>query len=324
MGFYGPRILDFFNQTAALIALISAVFAFTILQRSNEITAIEAAGASKYRIIKPILVTSIVIVGVVALSREFVIPGMRDALIVDLQDLTGDSKKPIQQFKDYTTGLGIKGGYVQIRDREIVSPIFNYFADQESPLNIVAEKATFEPPNDLHPGGYMVYRVSVPKNLSKRNTRMHDDQPVVFFPGQHEWLKSNQCFVAMNVPPHLLVSGPDASRYAPIQELIATNRHPSVHFSNRQRVEVHSRIVQPLMDLTLICLGLPIVIARRSQNLFVAAGICMAIVIGMLLTTLTFQGLGATRIITPPALAAWMPVIIFTPLAFAMQKLLKK
>ena len=121
-----------------------------------------------------------------------------------------------------------------------------------------------------------------------------------------------------------MVTGPEAARYSPITELIAANLHPSIHFSNRQRVEVHSRIVQPLLDLTLIMFGLPIVICRGERNIFFAAGVCMIAIIALMLGTMVAHALGGIRMLNPPALAAWLPLIVFTPLAFALQQRLRR
>src|SRR5262245_40563594 len=51
--YYLPRSLLFFDRTAGLLALVSAIFAITVLQRSNEFTALMAAGVSRARVVTP-------------------------------------------------------------------------------------------------------------------------------------------------------------------------------------------------------------------------------------------------------------------------------
>ena len=55
---------------------------------------------------------------------------------------------------------------------------------------------------------------------------------------------------------------------------------------------IHSRIVQPLLDMTLLFLGLPLVVSRESRNVFMAIGLCMGVVTVFLLVVIGFQQLG--------------------------------
>src|SRR4029079_15650291 len=53
--YYSVRSLSFFDMTSSLLTLIAAMFTVTWIQRHNALTAIESAGISKSRIIKPII-----------------------------------------------------------------------------------------------------------------------------------------------------------------------------------------------------------------------------------------------------------------------------
>ncbi len=322
--FYGPRVLDFFNQMSAVIALISGIFAFTMLQKTHEVTAMEAAGLSKLRIARPILVGSLVLVIGVAFCRECIIPKFREQLVQNAQDQSGDNLRPVRHFTDFDTQIAIRSGKIRLSDDSIVAPHFFLRAEESRPaINLVAESAKFMTTRQGLTG-YLLRNVSVPTALGEQASIVDDGQPIILFPSDFEWLQDDQCFVTINVPPTQLVLGREFARYAPLNELIASNLHPSIHFSNRQRVEVHRRIVQPLLDMTLIVFGLPIVIARRDRNVFFAAGICMLAVSAMFICTMTSHGLGASRILKPPAFAAWLPLIVFSPLAIAGLAKLKK
>ena len=79
---------------------------------------------------------------------------------------------------------------------------------------------------------------------------------------------------------------------------------------------IHARIVQPLLDMTLLFLGLPLVVTRENRNVFVAMGICMVVTTVFTLVVMGVQSLGEISywFFTPP-LAAWAPLMIFVPLA---------
>jgi lipopolysaccharide export system permease protein len=88
-------------------------------------------------------------------------------------------------------------------------------------------------------------------------------------------------------------------------------------------VEIHSRLVRPFLDLSLLWLGLPLAFSADQRNIFLAAGKGVALALGFILVVLACQGMGATTWIRP-ALAAWAPLLIFVPLAVYLNEPLRK
>ena len=62
--YYGPQVMDLFNRMSGILILISAIFSVSLMQRRREFaTAIEAAGVTKARVVRPVIFASIFIVG---------------------------------------------------------------------------------------------------------------------------------------------------------------------------------------------------------------------------------------------------------------------
>src|SRR3954447_18562603 len=57
--YYGPRLLQFFDQLGGLLAMLSAAFVLTVLARTNELTALMAAGIGPARVIRPVIGASV-------------------------------------------------------------------------------------------------------------------------------------------------------------------------------------------------------------------------------------------------------------------------
>jgi lipopolysaccharide export system permease protein len=64
-------------------------------------------------------------------------------------------------------------------------------------------------------------------------------------------------------------------------------------------------------------LGLPLMFSRRRRNVFLSVGICLVVAVAFSLVTLTCQSLGGLNLLRP-TLAAWLPLMVFAPLAVAM------
>lgn len=116
--------------------------------------------------------------------------------------------------------------------------------------------------------------------------------------------------------------GENLFRYSSVPDMIASLKKPSRRFGLGDQVAIHERILKPLLEFTLLLLGLPLVISKPNQNIFIGAAACM-LIIGLLeLTTAASHAAGAYRMIQPAALSAWLPVIVFLPLSvFSFRKL---
>jgi lipopolysaccharide export system permease protein len=160
--------------------------------------------------------------------------------------------------------------------------------------------------------------VREPKHLDTRSSLLWAGRRVLITPhDQPEWLQPNQCYIASNLDFEQLTGGIGFRNFSSTAQLIAGLNNSSVGFGADVRVAIHARIVQPLIDVTLLFLGLPLVVRRESHNVFLAIGMCMGITTVFLLAMISFQQLGSSSLI-PPALAAWAPLMIFVPAAVAL------
>ena len=88
-------------------------------------------------------------------------------------------------------------------------------------------------------------------------------------------------------------------------------------------MQLHARLVQPLLDMTLLFLGLPLVLKREERNVFLAVGLCVHVVLLFMAVTIACHYLGENLTINP-SLAAWAPLMIFAPLAVGLSEPLRE
>ena len=100
--YYAPRVPWFFDRISGLLALIAAMFAITWLQRSNEMTALLAAGVSKARILKPLILAAAAVSLLAAANREFLIPVYRHKLLRNAQGELRKLVAALQVTRRYT------------------------------------------------------------------------------------------------------------------------------------------------------------------------------------------------------------------------------
>jgi lipopolysaccharide export system permease protein len=313
--YYAYRTLWFFDRTSGILALIAAMFTVTWIQRHNELTALQAAGIAKGRVIKPILIAAVVVAGLAVMNRELMIPSVREQLGRSAQDLAGSAGKTMQMKRDYDTGIALHGQKAFADKRRILLPSFHLPAElDEHGKQLTAEEAYYLPRNGEIPSGYKLVDIRQPKGLDRKPSLFIGDRPIIFTPVDVDWLKPGEVFVVSNVGFEQLAGGSSWWQYSSIWELIRGLRNPSADFSPNVRVAIHSRIVQPFLDATLLLMGLPLVLARGNRNVFMAIGLCCVIVAGFMTVNLGCQYLGSSGLM-PAARAAWLPLILSTPLA---------
>ncbi len=321
--YYGYRSLSFFDRTSGILAMIAAMFTVAWLQRHQELTAMLAAGISKFRVIKPLLVAAVVVSLLGVANRELVIPNVRDQLTRDTKHLSGDQSRDLEARFDNRTDILIGGEKTVAAEAKIIKPTFVLPpALAQYGKQIVAQNAYFLPATAEHPQGYLLEEVSTPRKIGRLDSLSLNERLVIATPKDTSWLGSNQAFVVSEVPFRLLANGSAWRSYASTGELITELGNPSTDLGPDVRVAVHTRLMQPFMDGTLLMLGLPLMFSRRSRNVFLSFGICLLVALSFSLVSLACQSLGGLSLLRP-TLAAWLPLLVFVPVAVAMSHTLR-
>jgi lipopolysaccharide export system permease protein len=318
--YYSFRTLSFFDAMSHILTLIAAMFTVTWIQRHNELTALEAAGLPKSRIIRPVIAAAIAISLVRAANREVAIPAVREHLSYNAQDLGGKNGKALVPRYDNETDilLGGSGSKTYVNTQRIHRPDFYLPPGLDRyGMRVVAEDAYYRPPADGRPGGYLFQKVEQPRGIDVQPSLSLAGRPVVLTPHDTPWLKPGECFVVSNVSFEHLASGSAWRQFSSTADLIRGLSNRSLDFGADERLAIHSRLVQPILDLTLLFLGLPLVLSRSNRNVFFAIGLCLALVVAFMLVVIGCQYLGSSYWLEP-ATAAWLPLMIFVPCAVAL------
>ena len=322
---YFYQSILFFDRTAALLSLVAAMFTITWIQRHNEMIALMAAGISRARVVVPVILAAIAIALLAAANRELILPRLANELSRKPTDMLGDVGRPLQQQCDYHSGILI-GGKRTFSDRQrIEKPSFDLpRALDQYGSQLKAENAFYRPPDGERPGGYLLEGITQPKDFATQASLSLGGEPVLITSrDEPEWIKPDQCFVVSDLNFAQLTGGRGFREFGSTAQLIAGLRNRSLDLGADLRVAIHSRMVAPFLDITLLFLGLPLVVSRESRNVFAAIGLCGLVVTIFLLVAAASQQLGANYLLNP-ALAAWIPLLLFVPIAVWMAESIRE
>ncbi|MEX2176043.1 MAG: LptF/LptG family permease [Pirellulaceae bacterium] len=318
--YYLPRFLQFFDKTAGMLAMIAVTFAITVLQRTNELTALMAAGVSRARVVLPLLIGAAIVSGLGVANREFGLPLVRGSLARNAQDWLGERSRKCTPRYDLQTDILISGKSTQAKERQIRDPQFRLPPELAAwGRQISADNAFQQPATAEHPAGYLLRGVKLPEDLPQLPSLALDQRPVLLSPVDRPWLKPDECFVVSMVSFEQLTVGGGWRQFLSSYELITGLHNRTIEPGADVRVTLHARLVQPLMDFSLVLLSLPLVLARGNRNIFLSAGMCGGLMAVLYFVLLTCHGLGSNYLLDP-TIAAWLPLVVFGPVAFALAR----
>ena len=122
--YYSLRWALVFDLTSGVLALVSAMFTVSWIQRHNEMTALMAAGVSQIRVLVPIIAAVAVVSLLSAANRELLIPRYRGELARRPQDPLGDQPQPLKSCFDNQTDVVLGGKSTYAGEKRIDEPNF--------------------------------------------------------------------------------------------------------------------------------------------------------------------------------------------------------
>jgi lipopolysaccharide export system permease protein len=313
--YYGCRLISFFDATSGVIALASAMFALSWLERHNELTALLAAGITRWRIARPAIVFAAIVAILAMANREVVLPRIRHTFSRNAQDLRGDAAHPFEARYDHATEILFRGRTAQAGPCRIEAPSLLMppsLADFGPQID--AAEAFWRPADAQHPAGYLLCGVREPADIDRLEPLQAGDRPIVLTRAAADWLAPGQCFVVSDVSFEQLIGSANWSQYSSTNELVGAIANPSLGVAADVPLRVHARFVAPLLDMSLALLGIPLVVGPNRRGVFVAVGLCVAMTVVFFMVVLGCHGL-ATAYVLSPSVGAWLPLLVLAPLA---------
>ena len=316
--YYGARVPWFFDVASRNVAVLAAVMTVAWLQKDNELTALMAAGVSRWRVARPLILATAVIAVLAVANREVGVPNFRDQLCRSARDLMRNRPEKVTPRYDNETDILIDGQAVYQLDNRIEEP--NFRLPVEWPgigRTLGGESATFVEATERLPSGYRIRPRDLPRPANQIPSLTVDEQPLVLTPQQYpQDLEADQILVVSQLGVQQLTRGRKWRQCTATSSLVDGMRSGRFDTDADVRVMVHARFVQPLLDMTLLFLGLPLVMEGGKQVVWSAAKSLLAIS-AFAIVVLFCHGMGMQGIL-PPALAAWAPTFVLVPAAFLL------
>ena len=212
-----------------------------------------------------------------ALYTEYhTVPKYKDRLVRTAQTWGDKGNVELTVQEDLTNGVVLRGEELVLEEKKIVNPDIQLLGQVNSKIGRVSsQSAILEPANHVHPAGLMLHRVVQPVDLSQLPSLTNETgETILYSPSDNRWLAPDQAFIACSFNVEQMAYGSKLVNYLSTNEMMVEARKPKRWFGSDQQIAIHSRFVRPVLDLTLLMLGLPMVLGSIERNVFVSIGIC--------------------------------------------------
>jgi lipopolysaccharide export system permease protein len=304
--YYAYRITHIFDKLCEAIVMLAAMFTVAWMQRSNELAPLLSAGVSTRRVVRPVLLSAFVMLGVSMLNQEFIIPRVSDVLLTERDDPSAEKAIMVHGAQEpneiHLSGRLALRKYKMVQDMSCMIPASA--SQSQNDLYIRAKAAFYKAPGEGHGGGGWLLTEAQPRDLPRSAVL--------------EVLESGKYFLhTQEVDFDRLTRSRTWYVFASTYQLLAELNRPDSTRLASMAVLFHSRITRPLLGFLLVLMGLSVILRDQNRNVFVSAGLCLVICALFFAAGIASKNLGDSEYLTP-IMAAWLPVLLFGPLGFVL------
>ena len=305
--YYGYRVAQIFDRLCEAIVLLAAMFTVAWVQRNNELLPLLSAGVSTRRVVLPVLGSAFAMLTLTVLNQELVIPRISRYLFQDRDDPNGAKEVDVMGgFEPNSIHIEGTKGY---RPDKSIKPFYLTIPEAMagSLLHLSAQEARYIPPGDgPHTGGWLLLGTQ-PAQLE------HWDNPGVLDmidPGKY-FLHTREVNFDVATRNH------NWFQYVSTLRLRNELQRPDSNRVAAMAVLFHMRLTRPILGMILVLLGLSVILRDQNRNFFISACLCLVLCAIFFVTCFACRSLGENDYLSP-ALAAWLPVLLFGPLGFVL------
>jgi lipopolysaccharide export system permease protein len=300
--YYGYMTIHIFDRLSEAIVLLAAMFTVAWMQRSNELLPQLSAGVSTRRVIRPVLFSACALVLVNVANQEILIPSMRPVI---RDDPKGEKTVSVQSAFD-STGIWLSGKTATRRERCVrdFTCTIPEGVGNGTFFSLHAKEARYIPPNGEElSGGWLLVDTQQRELPGWTRTDILENLD----PGKYFLRTADVDFDVLTRDRMWFYQ---ISTLRLFQEL---NRACSSRLAS-MAVFFHMRLTRPLLGVILVVMGLSVILRDHNRNVFISAGLCLVLCSIFFAAGLGAKYLGDKEFLSP-ALAAWLPVLVFGPLA---------
>lgn len=321
--YYMPRLLALFDALLTVCVILPSIVLINQMIKRNETIALACMGIRRVRAAYMIFVAAIILIVFFAFCREFILPKQRTILGDSISSFFEREESRIEPKTDPVTSVYFTGEGLDIPNKTIIKPVFHmpmtnlnkYGQSISAEVAIWKDEVLADDANVPRPAGYLLKNVVANKSLDNEGTIIENDMPELYTPLNNPWLEKGDCFLVSGIEIEDLTINVEMKEYSSIFELRRIMERMSTSQRTDAAIIIHKRIVRPFIDLCVIFVGLSFILANDNRLLVILLKAAIWWIGTWIIINMTSALAGDTDHLLSPAMAAWIPLVIFASVA---------
>ncbi len=296
--YYGHNLPLYFMQLGGPVLAFAGAYTVAMLLRNNEMTSLVAAGVPLQRLAVPILLCAAVLVGLWMVNREFVLPNFAHMIARHRNDVVGTRARGIDFARDDNDAI-LTARSINLRAGRLENVVIVEPRSHGSYV-IQADAAVHDPQRKT-------WRLDVGR-------RIVETAPTDAESGQFGVRYEPVSEYAFTLSPEELVLRQSAqwAGLLSLRQMNALLKSRNLPNLASVRMNRHIWLTQPLLQLLLLGLTLPFFLTREPISVLVAGGRALLLTGAFFGVAFCAHSMTASE---HAALVAWIPLIMFGPVA---------
>ncbi len=302
--YYGYNLFLYFAQLSGVITLVAASFTLARMQQSNELTAILASGTSLHRVAVPVIACGLTLNMLWVVDQELIIPKIAHKLARPHDDIEGRETYGIWFVNDRNNTLVSAVKFLP-RAKKMKRPIImNRDRNNRVTDIIMADTAIWDEERK-------VWQLERGKLIDAS-----EDLDRTF--GLDISLESElvTTYESDLTPKELMLR--QVAQWVDFMSIRQLNALEERDTSRRWVIAQtkHTRFTLPFANMVLLLIGIPFFLNREPRNVLINAALSLGVCSSCFVLNFVAQNLVSATI--HPALPAWVPIILFGPVAVVL------
>lgn len=299
--YYGCNLPLYYQQLGGILMTIAAAFTFAMLLKNNELTPLVAAGVPLQRLAVPVLLCSVVLVGLWLVNSEVVVPALANKIVRLQGDLSETRQIDVRCVRDDRNAM------LTAQELHVQAGVLNgvYIIEPDEngvPRDLIrADAATWDPQRHtwrLDRGARQVMGAAFGDDELGHAIQWNPlaEYPFTLSPEQIRLRQSAQWA--------------DLMSFRQMNSLLQSRNLPNLPAVAKAR---DIRFAQPLLVWILMLLAIPYFLTREPGNVLVAGG--KALLLTGFCFACVFLSHSMSGDMAVARLATALPVLVFGPVA---------
>lgn len=297
--YYKYMSLQIFYDIAPVVILVTTLMTFSLLSRTNEVTAAKALGVSLYRLALPVIVTALLVASFCAYLETQVLPASNERVAQMRDKING--KETVRTYRradrQWLFGHGrfiYNYSYYDPKNHTLQRlHVFDFDESHEMVRRLYAENATYSG------NGNWIFENGWVRTLDHggvTNFTRFRGQRTVAFPETPEYFDAE-------------IRPPEQMTYGELRDYLEELKSSGQAVPELE-VQLYNKLAFPVVSLIMAVVALPFAFRIGRQGTLYGIGVSIVLGIFFLAVFAFFKTLGEAGAI-PPAAAVWSPSALF-------------